>query len=145
MGLNNDELINATVLMFTLSENTESYSISGYIGTDSIVVIPSIHRGKAVTRIGVNVFYDCDSLTSIEIPDSVITIDDYAFLDCSSLTNIILPNSLIGIGEYAFALCGSLTSITYDGTKSQWTDIRKESGWDYDIGSYIVSCSDGNI
>ncbi len=39
-------------------------------------------------------FRNCEKLISIEIPNSVKSIDDYAFEDCSSLTNIEIPNSV---------------------------------------------------
>ena len=56
-------------------------------------------------------FSGCTSLTSIEIPNSVATIGDFAFENCTSLTNIVIPNSVTSIGEYAFRGCTSLTSI----------------------------------
>ena len=45
------------------------------------------------------------------IPDSVTTIGDYAFYDCSSLTSIEIPNSITSIRAYAFCNCTSLTRI----------------------------------
>ena len=57
-------------------------------------------------------FEECCSLTSIEIPDSVIGIGDHAFSGCSSLTSIVIPNSVASIGWGAFAYCGNLTSVT---------------------------------
>jgi hypothetical protein len=56
-------------------------------------------------------FQSCSSLTSINIPDSVTSIGDYAFYLCSSLTSATIPNSVTSIGEDAFALCSGLTSI----------------------------------
>lgn len=65
-----------------------------------------------VTAIRVYGFYDCDSLTSIEIPSGVTSIGDYAFAYCSNLKSVTLPSSLTSIGEYVFSYCSILTSIT---------------------------------
>ena len=72
-------------------------------------VIPS---DGSVTSIGDDAFSDCNSLTSITIPDSVTSIGYAAFIDCSSLTSITIPDSVTFIGDGAFYGCSSLTSVT---------------------------------
>ena len=57
-------------------------------------------------------FYNCKSLTSLTIPNTVTSIKNDAFWDCKSLTSITIPNSVISIGEYSLYCCKSLTSIT---------------------------------
>ena len=53
------------------------------------------------------------------IPDSVVSIGDYAFYECSGLTSISIPNSVISIGNSAFRNCSDLTSISMsDGVTS---------------------------
>ena len=66
---------------------------------------------KGVKVIGNNAFWWCDSLTNINIPNSVTNIGYEAFECCRSLTNINIPNSVTYIGYNAFSDCRSLTNI----------------------------------
>ncbi len=76
----------------------------------------------SVTSIGDEAFYDCDSLTTITIPDSVTSIGEYAFLHCSNLTSITIPASVTSIGYNAFRSCSQLTTVTL-GANSKLTSI----------------------
>ena len=96
---------------YTINKN-KRITITMYSSGLSSVDIPSVIDGKIVTTIGEYAFSDCDSLTSITIPDSVTTIGDYAFSSCDSLTSVTIPNSVKTIGSEAFYGCDSLTSIT---------------------------------
>ena len=69
----------------------------------------SIREGVKV--IGNGAFAFCNSITIINIPNSVATIGESAFLGCESLTNINIPNSVTTIGKSAFGWCKSLTNI----------------------------------
>ena len=75
-------------------------------------IIPSEINGVAVTSIGDDAFYGCDSLASITIPDSVTDLGAFAFSSCSSLTAIALSSSITSIGNGTFNSCSSLTTIT---------------------------------
>ena len=77
----------------------------------SEVVIPSTYNGKAVTTIDFCAFYDCKSITSLSIPNTITIIDSLAFYGCSSLNSIVIPDSVAYIGDYAFIYCSSLVSI----------------------------------
>ena len=57
-------------------------------------------------------FRDCDSLTSVTIPDSVTSISDYAFSECAALKSVIIGDSVTTIGSSAFYACYVLTSVT---------------------------------
>ena len=78
------------------------------------VLIPSIvtYSGKeySVTSIGQRVFYYCDGLTSVTIPNSVTSIGGSAFQGCSGLTSVTIPNSVTSIGVSAFEGCSGLKS-----------------------------------
>lgn len=86
-------------------------TITGYDGTDTVVVIPSKINGVTVDAIEHAAFHD-SAVTSVTIPDSVTSISDGAFGFCSQLTNISIPNSVTYISFSAFSSCTSLKSVT---------------------------------
>jgi len=81
-----------------------------------LVVYPAGKAGDAyyipdnVTVLDNYSFTWCD-LTSVHIPNSVVSIGSDAFWACDGLTSIMIPESVTGIGERAFGACDSLTEI----------------------------------
>lgn len=86
-------------------------TITKYIESDTVVVIPSKINGVTVETIG-HAAFERSAVTSVTIPDSVTAILDRAFANCFQLTNISIPNSVTSIGFSAFEHCTSLKSIT---------------------------------
>lgn len=82
-------------------------SISG------VVNIPENLDGYPVNKIGdgLMVFYGCNEITEINIPDSVITISKYAFKDCINLKKVHIGEGVKTIEDYAFSACISIESI----------------------------------
>ena len=70
-------------------------------------------EGSRLSSIGDFAFSWTWSLTSIEIPDGVTGIGDYAFVE-SDLENINIPAGVTTIGESAFQACTSLNSVTFE-------------------------------
>ncbi len=66
---------------------------------------------EGTTRIGKNAFYECDKLTSVQIPSTVKCIGACAFYHCKNLTNIVIPEGVESIGNRAFYCCSNLVSI----------------------------------
>ena len=93
---------------FTFDSTTGTitdYDIAG--GLD--VVIPSTIGGVAVEHIGTNAFH-MNNLTSVIIPDSVVSIGPCAFRG-NLLTSVTIPDSVTSIGDRAFE-SNLLTSVT---------------------------------
>ena len=86
-------------------------TITKYVETDTVVVIPSKINGFPVETIDHAAFQN-SAVTSVTIPDSVTAIYSGAFANCSQLTNISIPNSVTFIGFSTFEHCTSLKSIT---------------------------------
>ena len=74
--------------------------------TDEAYTVP-----EGVKSIGERAFYDCTSLTSIQMPDTVTNIGDYAFADCTALASVTLPKNITQISVCAFSYCTSLKDV----------------------------------
>ena len=73
---------------------------------------------NSVVSIGNFAFSGCSDLTSVTIPNSVTSIGSRAFEDCTSLTLIRIPKSVTSLGSGAFAWCPALASIDVDSENS---------------------------
>ena len=80
----------------------QSKTINDYTGSVTEVKIPSKINDVDVRVVGYGAFMNCTELTSVEIPDSVISISINAFRNCTSLENIKIPESVVFIGSSAF-------------------------------------------
>lgn len=81
--------------------NPTTGTITKYVESDTVVVIPSKINGVTVETIGNAAFRD------------------------SSVTSVTIPASVTEIGANAFAGCTNLTSVTYGG---DWSNLTIQSG-----------------
>ena len=68
-------------------------------------------NNNVLTTIKENAFYECSSLTSIDIPSSVTSIGGQAFAYCTSLTYINIPSYVTSMGRKAFYGCTKLEDV----------------------------------
>lgn len=98
----------ANITNFTFGDNVKVIPGGLCAGLSSLA---SVNIPDSVTSIGNYAFYNCSGLTSVTVPNSVISIGQYAFYNCSNLASVDIGNSVAPIGAYAFANCSSLTSV----------------------------------
>ena len=115
-----------TSINITTTTEIKPYAFYGY-GLTSVTIgesVTSIGRyafsnskirnltiGEKVTFIADYAFYDCNSLSTVVIPNSVTTLSPNAFSSCDSLQSLTIGSGLTVIEEYAFGNCNELTTL----------------------------------
>lgn len=148
---------------FSIQNGTLYFDESSYTGGAELTV-PREVAGETVTRLSDSCFSGCTEITTVYLPDSLISIGNNAFSGCTSLRGIFLPDNVIdigacafygckkleairipgsvcSIGDNAFDNCSYLTYIFFEGTCGQWTSLYNEF-----INLYTgVFCQDGEF
>jgi len=116
----------------TWTNDDGTVAITGYTGSGGAVTIPGIIDGRPVTSIGPEAFED-SGLTSVTIPDSVMSVGWNAFFDCFNLTSVSIGRGTINIngtgdlvnkGEVAvFDGCVSLTNFSVDPLNAAYASL----------------------
>lgn len=84
----------AALVRYPMGKSGEAYSIP-----------------QGVTVIGKDAFSGAQ-FASVDIPNTVRTIEPSAFESCSNLQSLVIPNSVSAVGESAFLSCGKLDNVT---------------------------------
>ena len=92
----------------TVIPNTVTKMDGAFAGYETLT---NIDIPNSITYIGWQAFFGCTNLTSVNIPSSVISIGNEAFA-LSGLTSIEIPNSVTYIDMGAFQECTNLTNVT---------------------------------
>lgn len=76
-------------------------------------IVSSVIIPDSVLSIGRYAFYICSGVTSLTIGSGVTTIDADAFWRCRGISNYVtIPNSVTSIGDRAFYQCENITGLT---------------------------------
>jgi hypothetical protein len=117
---------NGVTLSFSVTG--ASCLLNGYEGTPIILTVPDSVEGYIVTGIAPDAFRECESITSVRLPDSINWIGDYAFFSCSALEELNMPHSLKTVGASAFGGSALKKLIFPDGLTN--------------IGKYAINTTD---
>lgn len=98
---------------YEINEDGKTCTVTGMgVCNDRDVVIPEYIDGYRVTAIGKNAFLFQVWITSVTMPDSIVSIGRSAFEDCIQLKHITLSTSLETIGIHAFKGCEALETVS---------------------------------
>lgn len=146
---------------FTVDRGVLYFDKALYSG-GSEVTVPAVVNGQPVTELAEGCFENCTEITTVILPDSllsirrnafsgctsmrgvfipegVLCISPGAFSNCSALEAIGLPSTVESIGEGAFDGCKKLSFIFFNGEFSRWQSLYSEH---ISIKTQVY-CSDG--
>ncbi|OON97168.1 MAG: hypothetical protein ATN31_08500 [Candidatus Epulonipiscioides saccharophilum] len=112
-----------------------------------VAEIPDYINGVAVSAIGKNAFANCDQLTRLRLPETLVMISEYAFYSCDSLRTVTIPENVVTIKYNAFGYNPSLETmnissgvqfmdsmvfvyntklrnIYYEGSQDEWNQLK---------------------
>lgn len=118
-----DELVNTYGMNPTISYSSSSSSSTYYktCKTSPYYVLTKNSKlssgvklviGNIGTSIPSRLFFECEQLTDIIVPEGVKTLSSYCFGQCAGLKNITLPNTITSISTYVFYYCDNLLELT---------------------------------
>ena len=96
---------------FEYTVSNSKATITGYTGSATNLTIPSSLGGYTVDEIGSDAFNGNKTITSITIPNSVMSIGWKAFADCKKVTTVSIGSGVKNMDRYAFAGCVLLTKV----------------------------------
>lgn len=111
----NDSIIDETTgLIYSYNKVNDSMIVTGIENADGIITsveVPDSYMDKPVTVIGGGAFGGQKNITSVNLPNTITSIERQAFEECRKMTQIEIPNGVTSIGYSAFRDSG-LISIT---------------------------------
>ena len=111
---------------FTYRTDEETVTITGYHGSGSTVVIPSVIDGREVTAIASGAFRG-GAMTELILPATMRTVEDGAFQNCA-LKTVTLFDNIESIGDAGFDGCGQLRTLRINAVELPYgANWRKES------------------
>ena len=106
---------------YSLPDSVTNIQSGAFIGCKNLSAIRAGSDNPAYSSVGGVLFNKLQTVVvqcpaaitgAYEIPNTVLSIGEYAFVACSGLTAVTIPEGVKDIGLAAFAGCTSLTSIS---------------------------------
>lgn len=139
-------------LYYFLDESSQKASVecqiygasTNYEGITNLSIPSSIVYNNityTVTTVGYHAFDNCQTLTSVIIPNSVKIIDNRAFAVCRNLTTVKIGSGIEYIAGEAFYSCDNLSEVTIEAVTPPTLQSNYSSQvFDYAVQSFYVPC-----
>ena len=122
-------LMSVTIGNGVESIDSSAFSETAYYNNESSWENGVLYIGKYL----IDAKYDISGDYSVKEGTKIIASE--AFDDRDGLTSIDIPDSVKSIGDFAFQKCNGLTSIKFRGSEAEWNAIEKGEYWNYYVHS----------
>lgn len=118
-----------------MGTNKRSYNYDGGNGLFYDCPLDEVYIGRELSYnisslCGFSPFAKINTINSVSFGNSLKGIENYLFYKCENLSSVLLPESITSIGAMTFAECNKLTTVYYQGNEEQWNAINIGNGND---------------
>ena len=103
----------------SIPDNVTYIGTNAFGGNDALTTVSFNVETSKLDSIAQGAFFDCISLTSLTLPNSLRVIGGFGgrnmFINCISLPTVTIPANVERLGGGAFALCDVLTEVIFLG------------------------------
>ena len=105
-----DSLMNSTfwnckkLAEVTIPRNVSYIDEQAFLQASGLITV-NFEEGSRLKTIGARAFYECTSLETLNMPDSVTVMGHSVFSKCSALKSVHISESLVDIGSAMFWDC----------------------------------------
>ena len=95
---------------FTFKKYAVGYTVTGYSGSDEVVVIPKKYMGLSVDTVARNVFLNDDKLKTVVFSENIKVIADGVFNNCS-VEDVYFYDNIEYVSDNSFINCPKFTTV----------------------------------
>ena len=125
--------------IYALNSGGTSYSITGYEGSATELVLPTTYKEKPVTAVGDRAFKG-SAITYMTIPDCYTSIGTEAFADCTSLVYLNMGKGVTSSYTDWLKGCSKLASLIVDNDNTAYCAPGEKVLYDY-AKTRLIRCA----
>lgn len=123
---------------FTWRQTPDGTAITGYGGSDGVVVIPEVLDGRPVTSVEAGAFQGCGA-AAVVLPPTMLDVAPGAFQNCA-LRTLTLFDSIRSVGDGSFQNCPEFATLRINAAEPPFGYVwRKESCYADKIDRLILT------
>ena len=143
-GTNVDGWINGRGLKVIIGkEVTKIPAYLFYSSNNAIISVKNVtfDEGSVCQSIGNFAFCSSNGISSLTLPESLMSIGAYAFYDCKNLTSVVFGSNLNLIENFAFSGCSKLQKATFAIQDGWWYALSSTD----ESGTAITELSNASV